>query len=113
MQLMRRYWGEMIGALAFIAMLLLVIFLVPAQGAVRQPADPPECVKVNIIENSGNGPILYTVFCGTGSEGISPLLRMVAGNGPLIVDGGPITAAACTQAVRCGIVWPKSPQTGQ
>jgi hypothetical protein len=84
----------------------------PASAAQQQPADPPECVHVTIIDNSGNGPWLHTVFCGTGSEGISPLLRAVAGNGPLIVDGEALTGPDCTASAPCVVLWPGSPQTG-
>jgi hypothetical protein len=83
-----------------------------AQQRPAQPADPPECVHVTIVDNSGQGPWLHTVFCGLGSEGLSPLLRAVAGNGPLIVDGAALTRADCPASAPCVVLWPKSPQTG-
>jgi hypothetical protein len=67
---------------------------------------PPECVKVTIVENSGNGPRLYAVFCGTGSGGESPLMPGVR---RLVVDGAALTAGDCRAAARCVVLWPASP----
>lgn len=67
---------------------------------------PPQCVTVEISENSGNGPVLWTKWCGTGSHGAAP---MKAKTGQLIVDGSALDPANCTQANPCVIVWPRSP----
>jgi len=67
---------------------------------------PPKCVTVAISENSGNGPVLWTKWCGSGSNGASP---MKAGTGQLTVDGSALSPAACTQANPCVIIWPSSP----
>ena len=69
---------------------------------------PPECVKVAISENSGNGPVLWTQWCGTGSRGAAP---MKARTGQLVVDGASLDPANCTQASPCVIVWPRSPKS--
>jgi len=69
---------------------------------------PPKCVTVPIAENSGNGPVLWTKWCGTGTNGASP---MKAGTGQLTVDGAALSPADCTQANPCVIVWPRSPQS--
>jgi hypothetical protein len=69
---------------------------------------PPMCVTVPISENSGNGPVLWTKWCGTGSSGAAP---MKAGTGQLIVDGSSLDPAQCTQANPCVIVWPRSPKS--
>lgn len=69
---------------------------------------PPMCVTVPISENSGNGPVLWTKWCGTGSSGASP---MKANTGQLTVDGSALDPADCTQANPCIIVWPRSPQS--
>jgi hypothetical protein len=68
---------------------------------------PPQCVTVEISENSGNGPALWTKWCGTGTNGAAP---MKAGTGQLTVDGVALSPANCTQANPCVIVWPRSPQ---
>jgi hypothetical protein len=68
---------------------------------------PPQCVTVEIAENSGNGPVLWTKWCGTGSNGAAP---MKAKTGQLIVDGSALDPANCTQANPCVISWPNSPQ---
>jgi hypothetical protein len=67
---------------------------------------PPKCVTVSISENSGNGPVLWTKWCGTGSNGAAP---MKASTGQLTVDGSALDPADCTQANPCVIVWPRSP----
>lgn len=67
---------------------------------------PPKCVTVAISENSGNGPVLWTKWCGTGSNGAAP---MKASTGQLTVDGASLDPASCTQANPCVIVWPRSP----
>lgn len=67
---------------------------------------PPKCVTVPISENSGSGPVLWTKWCGSGSNGDSP---MKARTGQLTVDGTAISPASCTQASPCVIVWPSSP----
>jgi hypothetical protein len=67
---------------------------------------PPKCVTVEISENSGNGPVLWTKWCGTGSNGAAP---MKAKTGQLIVDGSALDPASCTQANPCIISWPSSP----
>lgn len=69
---------------------------------------PPKCVTVSISENSGNGPVLWTKWCGTGTGGASPLK---ANTGQLTVDGASLDPADCTQANPCIIVWPRSPQS--
>jgi hypothetical protein len=69
---------------------------------------PPQCVTVAISENSGNGPVLWTKWCGTGTNGASP---MKAGTGQLVVDGAALNPADCTQANPCVVVWPHSPQS--
>ena len=69
---------------------------------------PPKCVTVSISENSGNGPVLWTKWCGTGTGGASP---MHANTGQLTVDGAALDPADCTQANPCVIVWPRSPQS--
>ena len=69
---------------------------------------PPRCVTVPISENSGNGPVLWTKWCGTGSNGASP---MKAKTGQLTVDGSSLDPASCTQANPCVIVWPHSPSS--
>jgi hypothetical protein len=78
-----------------------------SQGAGQDGSEkPPKCVTVAISENSGNGPVLWTKWCGSGSNGASP---MKAGTGQLTVDGAALSPAACTQANPCVIVWPSSP----
>jgi hypothetical protein len=69
---------------------------------------PPKCVTVAISENSGNGPVLWTKWCGTGSNGAAP---MKANTGQLTVDGSALDPANCTQANPCIIVWPRSPSS--
>jgi hypothetical protein len=79
-----------------------------SQGAGQDGSEkPPKCVTVAISENSGNGPVLWTKWCGTGTSGASP---MKADTGQLIVDGSALDPASCTQASPCVIVWPRSPQ---
>jgi hypothetical protein len=68
---------------------------------------PPDCVTVAIAENSGNGPVLWTKWCGSGSRGAAP---MKAGTGQLVVDGASLDPANCTQANPCVILWPRSPK---
>ena len=69
---------------------------------------PPDCVTVAISENSGNGPVLWTKWCGTGSRGAAP---MKASTGQLVVDGASLDPANCTQASPCVILWPRSPKS--
>jgi hypothetical protein len=69
---------------------------------------PPQCVTVAVSENSGNGPVLWTKWCGTGSNGAAP---MKANTGQLTVDGSALDPASCTQANPCVIVWPHSPSS--
>jgi hypothetical protein len=69
---------------------------------------PPDCVTVAISENSGNGPVLWTKWCGTGSRGAAP---MKARTGQLVVDGALLDPANCTQASPCVILWPRSPKS--
>lgn len=85
----------------------------PAAGQTSQSGGqdgsekPPQCVTVAISENSGNGPVLWTKWCGTGTNGASP---MKASTGQLTVDGASLSPADCTKANPCVIVWPNSPQ---
>ncbi len=69
---------------------------------------PPDCVTVPIAENSGNGPVLWTKWCGSGSRGAAPLK---AHTGQLLVDGAALDPANCTQANPCVIIWPNSPKS--
>ena len=69
--------------------------------------DPPECVHATISENSGSGPLLYLVFCGSGSYGESPLMD---GHKSLVVDGAALKPADCTKLAPCYVMWPASPQ---
>jgi hypothetical protein len=69
---------------------------------------PPDCVTVPIAENSGNGPVLWTKWCGSGSRGAAPLK---AHTGQLLVDGAALDPANCTQANPCVIIWPNSPRS--
>jgi hypothetical protein len=69
--------------------------------------DPPECVHATIIDNSGNGPRLYVVFCGTGSYGESPLMD---GGKSLVVNGAALKPTSCTKASPCYVMWPTSPR---
>jgi len=78
------------------------------QGGQDGSEKPPKCVTVAISENSGNGPVLWTKWCGTGTSGASP---MKAGTGQLTVDGSALDPANCTQANPCVIVWPRSPSS--
>jgi hypothetical protein len=80
-----------------------------SQGAGQDGSEkPPQCVTVAISENSGNGPVLWTKWCGTGTSGAAP---MKANTGQLTVDGSSLDPANCTQANPCVIVWPRSPQS--
>ena len=79
-----------------------------SQGGQDGSEKPPKCVTVAISENSGNGPVLWTKWCGTGTSGASP---MKAGTGQLTVDGSALDPANCTQANPCVIVWPRSPSS--
>lgn len=69
--------------------------------------NPPECVHATITENSGSGPRLYLVFCGSGSYGESPLMD---GGKSLVVDGGALKPTDCTKLAPCYVMWPASPQ---
>lgn len=81
----------------------------PSQGGGQDGAErPPQCVTVPISENSGNGPVLWTKWCGTGSNGAAP---MKANTGQLTVDGSSVDPANCTRANPCVIVWPRSPSS--
>ena len=108
--------GLVLSLLAFAAMMALVAFLVPAQGAVSQPADPPECTLI-VIHNLGGATgergELHVNFCGAGSEGLSPLRPKSPAWGPFLVDGASLTPADCTQAAPCSVFAEGAPQTGR
>jgi|SRR5215469_132855 len=69
--------------------------------------DPPECVHATITDNSGTGPQLYVVFCGTGSYGESPLMD---GGKSLVVNGAALKPTDCTKSSPCYVMWPASPR---
>lgn len=70
----------------------------------RHSSVPPECVRATIVENSGNGPVLYTEWCGTGSAGESPMDGKL-----MVVDGSGMSPASCRQTAPCVVLWPGSP----
>ena len=81
----------------------------PSQSGGQDGSErPPQCVIVEISENSGNGPVLWTKWCGTGSNGAAP---MKSNTGQLTVDGSALDPASCTKANPCVIVWPRSPSS--
>lgn len=104
--------GLVLSLLAFAAMMALVAFLVPAQGAVSQPADPPECTLIVIQNLGGAGGRIHVNFCGAGSEGLSPLRPESPEWGPFLVDGARLTPADCTRAAPCSVFAENAPQTG-
>lgn len=63
---------------------------------------PPQCVETVLAGNSGNGPIMYVKWCGTGANGPSPVKSTVH---HMTVDGGMLNRY-CTKAVPCVVVWP-------
>lgn len=85
-------WRLGLAAVTVLALLIWLVLIGP--GARAGTSVSPECVKVNLVENSGNGPTLYGVlFCGTGSGGDSPVHDSEAGD-TWIVDGGPFASHA-------------------
>jgi hypothetical protein len=67
---------------------------------------PPECVHTTISDDSGSGPKLWVVWCGTGSSGDSP---MTDGSKSLVVNGGWLNPSSCTRIAPCYVMWPASP----
>lgn len=93
----RRWW------LAALAALMLPFAVTLPAGASGER--PPECVTVKVVENSGNGPVLWLEFCGSGS-GAEPALRR--GYGPETVDGSRLTPVDCIRAAPC-VLFPARP----
>jgi hypothetical protein len=54
-------------------------------------SNPPECVTIRVIDNSGNGPLHRLTFCGSGGGADSPLPDRLNGR-TFIVDGSSISA---------------------
>jgi len=85
-----------------------VMILAPADGATSLP---PECVHWRVLDNSGAGPLVRVLVCGTGSNGESPA-RDDTNWATVIVDGDRFTTGGCgkTWTDPCVILWPASPQ---
>jgi hypothetical protein len=66
----------------------------PASASATRLGDsPPECVRVRLEYNSGNGPDYWVFFCGNGGGADSPMHDWMRGQA-LIVDGAPIGPGA-------------------
>jgi hypothetical protein len=88
----------------------LLLTEAPARGAARAEF-PPECVHWRVLDNSGAGPLIRVLVCGTGSNGESPA-RDDSNWATVPVDGDQFTPDGCgkTWTDPCVILWPASPQ---
>lgn len=105
---MRLWKAYAVASAAFSALALVIWLAWPTAAAVRpvhRATTPPECVNAQVVDNSGNGPTMYVKWCGTGANGEPPMDATTF----VIVDGGPLTPAACPKANPCVVQWPGSP----
>jgi hypothetical protein len=101
-------WFLLLAVVTLAAAIGTVWLLAPAQGATSVP---PECVHWRILDNSGAGPLVRALVCGTGSLGESPA-RDDSNWATVIVDGDQFRTSGCGKSWSdpCVILWPASPQ---
>jgi hypothetical protein len=106
MGLVRRWW-LLLAAVLLLAAAMTVVAQMPARSSTSLP---PECVHWRVLDNSGAGPLVRVLVCGTGSLGESPA-RDDSNWATVIVDGDQFTTSGCGKSWTdpCVIVWPASP----